>query len=459
MEPQIQYVRTSDGVDIAYFEVGQGVPLVVLPTIPWSNVQAEFKFSEFSFHTRLASDHRLIRYDVRGAGLSQRGVPDFSLRALQLDLDAVINHLDLDRVSLYAEVNAAKVALAYAAAQPERIHRIILWGGCVRGRDLYDLPRLKAMLSLLEQTDWEHYTETTAQVIFGFAPGEQAREYAAYMRDCVTKDEAVAYFAADEHEDVAPLLSRVSAPALILHPSKAPLTAPLAWARELASSMPHAELKLFESDVLWSKEIEDWLVRSINDFLEAGRLSSATSSISRVNAPEPNTQTVPGTRTFLFTDIVGHTEMMQRLGDAKGREVLREHERITREALKEHGGAEVKTDGDSFMASFASVSSAVECAVALQRAFAQRSETTEEPIVVRMGLNVGEPIEEEGDFFGSAVILGARIKDQAGGGEIVVPEAVRHMLSGKSFLFSDRGVADLKGFEDPVRLYEVRWRE
>jgi class 3 adenylate cyclase len=162
---------------------------------------------------------------------------------------------------------------------------------------------------------------------------------------------------------------------------------------------------------------------------------------------------------ILFTDIVGHTEMMQRLGDAKGREVLRDHERITREALKQRGGAEVKTDGDSFMATFTSPSAAVECAIALQRGFAQHAEAGGEPIVVRMGLNVGEPIEEEGDFFGSAVILGARIKDQAGGGEILVPEAVRHMLSGKNFVFTDRGEFAAKGFDDAVRLFEVRWRK
>jgi class 3 adenylate cyclase len=163
--------------------------------------------------------------------------------------------------------------------------------------------------------------------------------------------------------------------------------------------------------------------------------------------------------TILFTDIVGHTEMMRRLGDSLGRAVLREHERITRETLAAHGGVEVKTDGDSFMATFASTSSAVECAIALQRAFAKHAEGGGEPIVVRMGLNVGEPIEEDGDFFGSAVILGARIKDQAGGGEILVPEAVRHMLAGKGFVFADRGEVVLKGFEEGVRLFEVRWRE
>ncbi|MDP9236633.1 MAG: adenylate/guanylate cyclase domain-containing protein [Chloroflexota bacterium] len=162
---------------------------------------------------------------------------------------------------------------------------------------------------------------------------------------------------------------------------------------------------------------------------------------------------------MLFTDIVGHTEMMQRLGDTKGRDVLHEHERITRETLKQHGGTEVKTIGDGFMASFGSVTSAMECAIALQRAFASHTESMPEPLHVRVGLNAGEPIEEDGDLFGSTVILASRIAAKAGAGEILVPDTVRGLLSGKSFLFSDRGEFVPKGFDDAVRLYEVRWRE
>jgi class 3 adenylate cyclase len=161
----------------------------------------------------------------------------------------------------------------------------------------------------------------------------------------------------------------------------------------------------------------------------------------------------------LFTDIVGHTEMMQRLGDAKGRDVLREHERITRETLRLHGGTEIKTDGDSFMMSFGSVTKAIDCAIAMQRAFAARNAEGGEPLHVRIGLNAGEPVEEDGDLFGSAVILAGRIKEQAGAGEILIPEPLRHLLSGKSYVYADRGETMLKGFEDAVRLYEVRWRE
>jgi len=160
-------------------------------------------------------------------------------------------------------------------------------------------------------------------------------------------------------------------------------------------------------------------------------------------------------RTVLFTDLVGHTEMMSRLGDDRGRAVLREHETITREVLKQHGGTEVKTMGDGFMASFGSVTRAVECAVALQRAFAEREG---EPLSVRVGLNAGEPIEEDGDLFGATVILASRIAAKADGGEILVADTVRGLCSGKGFLFADRGEFVAKGFEEPVRVYEVSWR-
>jgi class 3 adenylate cyclase len=203
-----------------------------------------------------------------------------------------------------------------------------------------------------------------------------------------------------------------------------------------------------------------------------------------------------------LTDLVGHTQMMSRLGDERGRAVLREHEAITREVLKAHAGTEIKTMGDGFMASFASVTKAVECAVALQRAFADRNtanptpgvrfqpdrgragdttpdftETprparpealagradhgrpeTVEPLNVRVGLNAGEPIEEDGDLFGATVIRASRIAARAEGGEILVADTVRGLCSGKGFRFADRGEFTAKGFEDPVHIYDVNWR-
>jgi len=166
-----------------------------------------------------------------------------------------------------------------------------------------------------------------------------------------------------------------------------------------------------------------------------------------------------GSKTNLSTDVEGSTALTDRLGDARARELLREHERMVREALKAHGGSEIKTMGDGFMASFSSAAKALECAIAMQRAFAKHNESAPEPILVRVGLNAGEPIAEEEDLHGTAVIEAARITAAAAGGEILVANVVRELAKGKGFLFGDRGEAALRGFDDPVRLFEVRWRE
>ena len=139
--------------------------------------------------------------------------------------------------------------------------------------------------------------------------------------------------------------------------------------------------------------------------------------------------------------------------------VLRDHERITRELLRTHGGTEVKTMGDGFMASFDSATRAVECAIDLQRSFAGRNNTASEPMLVRVGLNAGEPIEENDDLFGTAVTMAARIMGQGVGGEILVSDVVRGLVAGKGFVLADRGEFVAKGFEEPVRVYEVRWRD
>jgi class 3 adenylate cyclase len=182
-------------------------------------------------------------------------------------------------------------------------------------------------------------------------------------------------------------------------------------------------------------------------------------------APSPE----PGAfRTILFSDVEGSTAFTQRLGDQRARELLREHERVVRECLKAHGGSEVKTMGDGFMASFGSATKALECAIAVQRAIAgwdtgvgghgHAPLADAERLRVRIGLNAGEPITEGDDLHGTAVIAAARIAAQARGGEILASNVVRELVAGKGFLFSGRGKTVLRGFDDPVEVYEVRWQ-
>jgi class 3 adenylate cyclase len=305
----------------------------------------------------------------------------------------------------------------------------------------------------LLQNDYDMFIETLARTIVGWDAPESAAPYALMLRSAMSKDEWLP-FLLQTNDSVEDELERITCPTLVVHNRDAALVTMEAIQR-LVAKIPNARLALLDGSSVGKQGDTSRMV--VEEFLRPDGSSS-----QHQRAPAAREAFAPrawgGTQTVLFTDIVGHTEMMSRLGDAKGRDVLREHERITRETLKAHGGAEVKTMGDGFMASFGSVTSAMECAIALQRAFASHTESMPEPLHVRVGLNAGEPIEEDGDLFGATVILASRIAAKAGAGEILVPDTVRGLLSGKGFVFGDRGEFVPKGFDEGVRLWDVRWQ-
>ena len=132
---------------------------------------------------------------------------------------------------------------------------------------------------------------------------------------------------------------------------------------------------------------------------------------------------------------------------------------IVRSALAANAGTEIKHTGDGIMASFSTASSALNCAIAVQRGVAaHKDENPDSPLAVYVGLNAGEPIAEDDDLFGTSINLAARICDHAEAGQIVAADVVRQLAAGKDFLFSDLGETELRGFEDPVKLWELRWQ-
>jgi pimeloyl-ACP methyl ester carboxylesterase len=316
VEPRIQYAQTKDGVSIAFWTMGEGTPIVFAPPIPWSHIQREWQWPGYrAYYERLMQGRRLVRYDGRGSGLSDRDVNDYSLDAHLLDLEAVVDRARLETFALLAPMTGGPAAVAYAVRHPERVSHLLLWASYARGSDFFGAPQIKAIRKLRDE-DWETHSELAGQVATGFSQPDEARRWAAFIR-----------------------------------------------------------------------------------------------------------------------------------------------ESVTREALKAHGGSEVKALGDGFMTSFSSATKALECAIAMQRAFAQRNESAKEPMLVRVGLNAGEPIAEDDDLYGTAVNEAARITATAKGGEILVSDVVRQLVKGKDFLFADCGEVSLKGFDEPVRLHEVRWAE
>lgn len=444
MQQEIRFCTTSDGVEIAYADVGEGTPLVYVRGWP-EHLELEWEnpFGR-SFLNALTETCRLIRYDMRGTGLSDRSVSDFSLEALERDLEAVIAHLKLDRFVLLSFGSlAGPISVRYAAAQPDRVTHLVFRGAFLRGAEITSPERQNALID---------YAASFGFPLFQFIqPGDalsndelnavrRAQQEAASPK--VYAEILRTLFSAD----VTDLTAEVSVPALVFH-DREDAAAPFDLGRKFASRLPNARFFPYEGPGPGTWQQIDILVPEIQRFigLAAGRL--------RRDVPSPGS-----VHTILFTDVEGSTPLTQRLGDARAREVLREHERIVREALKGYGGSEVKSMGDGFMASFPSATRALECAVAIQRETYARNQSSEEEIRVRIGVNAGEPIAEQQDLFGSAVIRAARIADLARGGEILVANVVRELAEGKEFLFSDHGEAALRGFDDPVRLFELRWQ-
>ncbi len=455
MEPLIQYAAPADGTSIAFCVAGHGPAVVHMPPMPWSHVSLEWEIPEArSWYERLASAFTLVRYDARGSGLSERAVTDFSLDAHVADLLAVVDRAGLDSFALVAPFHAGPAAIAFAARHPERLTHLVLWHSYARGRDFFvESAEQRALAGLLD-VSWDMYTETLAHSALGWSEGMPAHSFASMMRQASTPQLARAMFDALEKADVTDLLPQIHTPALVLMRREAGALLQ-SLSRRMAARLPDARLVVVDgsSGAPYLGDAEG-VARAVTEF--------TGHQIPSAQPRQDATAALPGAgavRTILFTDIEGSTALTERLGDVTARALLREYERLTRDALKAHGGAEVKSMGDGFMASFPSASGALECAMAMQRAFAARNAADSEPIRIRIGLNAGEPIAEEEDLFGTAVIMAARIAAQAQGGEILCSNVVRELTAGKGFLFHDRGSAALRGFEDPVRLYEVRWRE
>ncbi len=451
MLPRIQYAQTDDRVSIAFWAIGDGVPIVVMYPPGFSNIQYEWDLPEArACYEQVAEWATLIRFDHRNNGLSDRNVADVSVESYERDLRAVLDRLDLPRVHIFAATECGKVAIQFAAAYPDRVASITLFRGDPAPGRVSSTPGWDAIAPLIHQ-DWPLFTDLLATAMNGLEDGVQTGRIGRFLRESVSPEEFEAANGILACADVRSLLTGVRCPVLVLHRMDTPFFA-IDRARQLVATIPDARLSVLpgRSPFAWDQGVVD-TCRSF--ILEV----AAAENRARFGLRSGN-----AFRTILFTDIERHGDLLRALGDHAGRQLLREHERITREALRAHGGSEVKSMGDGFLASFGSAQRALECAVSLQRALHAEAlggemEGMPNGLRVRVGVNAGEPIAEDDDLFGTAVIAAARIAAMAEGGEILVANVVRELVAGKGFLFNDRGEQELRGLEDPVRLWELRW--
>ncbi len=472
MEREVRYCTTEDGVRIAYCAEGEGPPLLMTP----------FFNESFSLHhlvpevdrllQPLRSNRRVILYDPRGTGLSERDAP-IDAQSGDLDLQAVVRASCTEPVAIWAYFTYVFAAVRFAVQSPDAVERLVLCSAMPVQSSVFPVEIVRSFIELV-RTNWPLAAQTFGDMSTRQADPSAGLRWGKLYLESSRSDAMMRNFEASlaANEDIRDELTKLTVPTLVMH-RIGDLNVPLEIGQQVAALIPNALFAPVEG-VMTHPALGDQepVLRAALPFL--------TPTADRQSTLYEHTKP-SAFRTVLFTDLVGHTEMMSRLGDERGRAVLREHESITREVLKQHAGTEVKTMGDGFMASFASVAKAVECAVALQQAFDARNHADEanrgvgashdsplraseprqspvEPLNVRVGLNAGEPIEEDGDLFGATVILASRIAAKAEAGEILVADTVRGLCSGKGFLFADRGEFVAKGFEDPVRIYEVNWQ-
>jgi class 3 adenylate cyclase len=454
--PRIQFATTSDGLSIAYSMLGDGPPLVYMPE--WvSHIEIEMTGISGPYISRLARSHTVLLYDGRGTGLSDRNENDFSVASRLRDLEAVVEHAGLGEFVLFSASQASPVGITYAARNLARVRKLILYSpivGSARSDRGEEKSLIRALLDLI-RAEWGVGARTTLGFVHPDADPREMEEELTYLRAASNGEVAAAILEHNFlHTDVSEELTRITVPTLVLHRS-GDQAVPLESGRRAASLLPDARFVPLEGNHhLPFRGDADSVLRAVEEFL------GVESPSEPAEPPHTHVHVSAPPMTILFTDMEGSTALTRRLGDAQAQTLVRRHNDIVREALRSHGGSEIKHTGDGIMASFPAASSGLECAIVIQRALQRHND--EEPdgqVRVRIGINVGEPVAEDDDLFGTAVQLARRVCDQAQPGQIVVSNVVRELVAGKSFLFSEAGEAALRGFDDPVRLYEVRWQE
>jgi class 3 adenylate cyclase len=437
MEPRIQYAKTSDGVDIAFATAGDGPPLLLVPAVPLSHVQAIWETLAHIYQP-LAERFHLVWYDFPGTGLSDREAIDFSMDAMIRDLEAVVEGAGLTGFAMAAVYSAVPIAVTYAAIRPEKISSLVLVDGGTKNSDWKQNPAGVAE-EALRSGDWILYTETLARVLRGFE-GELAARFAVYIRECVEPEALRAAFSstANEDWDVAALLARVSAHTLVVH-NRNHRFLPVQVGQRLAARIPNARFQLVD-DMDYVQ-----LAGIITAFL------AESDQIAQRQADLPS-----GTAVILFADIADSTALTERLGDAAFRAKARDLDSALRGVIREHSGTAIegKLLGDGVLAVFTSARQAIEAALACGR----EGENTGLPL--HLGLHAGDVIREDNNVYGGAVNIASRISGLSAPGEVLVSETVRSLArTSAEVRFEDRGEQPLKGVGEAVRVWAVREAE
>jgi pimeloyl-ACP methyl ester carboxylesterase len=438
---ETRYAKSGD-VHIAYQVIGRGPPDVVFVPGFVSNVEAAWQSpGRAKFFSRLASFSRLILFDKRGTGLSDRTSQVFTLEQRMDDVRGVMDAVGLERAALFGISEGGPMSILFAATYPERTTALAIFGGYAKRAWAPDYAfgwRDEAWAAFFANVDG-HWGTPRGLDLDIWAPSiarneRAAEEIAAYMRAAASPGAVRAVMQMNREIDVRIVLPAVRVPTLILH-RVGDRNIDIQHARYMADRIPNARLIELPGDdhVPWIGD-SDAIVDEVEEFLTGVR-----------HGPEPDRVLA----TLLFTDIVGATERAAGLGDRGWRDLLAEHNAQVRRELARFRGREVDTAGDGFLATFDGPARAIGCAAAVVDAVKPLE------LAVRTGVHTGECEVLGGKLSGIAVHIAARVAALASADEVLVSSTVKDLVAGSGLRFRERGAHVLRGVPGDWQLFAL----
>ena len=446
--PEVRYARSGD-VNIAYGVVGEGpFDVVFVSGSVFSSLEYAWEGPPADFFERLASFSRLILFDKRGTGLSDRtvGIPDLETR--MDDVRAVMDAAGSPRAAVMGVSEGGAMTILFAATYPERTAAAILYGtapSSIRNEDFaWDWSREEAQEYLRDfETRWAT-PEYLLQRLQAYAPGlaheENVRRWWASLSRLSSSPRAAADLMRMSLDvDVRHVLPTLRVPTLVVHTVRDQVV-DVRFSRYMAERIPGAEyVELPGADHIYWGESSDAVLDEVNRFL--------TGIWHRGEWDLVESERV--LTTVLFTDIVGSTAKLGELGDRRWRELLEKHHAMVRRQLVRFSGREIDTAGDGFFASFDGPARAIRCALTVTEA------VREFGIEVRAGLHAGECEVVDGKVGGIAVHIGARVAANAAPGQVLVSSTVKDLVAGSGIEFRDHGLTELKGIPGEWQLFSA----
>ena len=437
MLPDTKYAKSGD-VNIAYQVIGTGPrDLVIVPG--WvSNIDAFWEEPSFArLLTRLASFTRLIIFDKRGTGLSDRNSDMPSLEVRMDDVRAVMDAAGSSRAALFGYSEGGPMCALFAATYPERATALIMGGSYARRTVASDYPwgvtaeRIEAFAADIER-GWGGPVGIDERSPSMAHDARYRQWWSRSLRSSASPAAAATLVRMNSEIDIRHVLPAVRVPTLLLH-SLNDRTIDVGAGRDLANRIPGAKLVELQGvdHVPWGDDA-DRIADEVENFLTGAR-----------HGAEPDRVLA----TVLFTDIVGATEKAASLGDRRWHDLLDSHHALIRSELLRFRGREIDNAGDGFLATFDGPARAVRCACAISNGVRALG------LSIRAGLHTGECELMGHKLGGIAVHTGARVAARANSGEVLVSSTVKDLVAGSGLSFADRGVQNLKGIPGEWRLF------